>query len=305
MLRKIAVFPLFVLMIALTQPGCEPQEEICSPPSVPDGKGGCVQCTKDLHCADGYSCKNNQCALNYCANPVNTGDLGPCEAFFGWFWNGAECAQVSGCPCSDNDTRKACKFRFKSKESCEKATTSCTATPLRWYEGCGTPVCYAEYPPDSTPKCEGSQQLGNPCQNEGQLCDAGFSCGAKMICAKEKPVACPKSQRKVKRSISYLSESDLQRYYKELLGTRLATYEYKNAKVIGTRHLGFIIDDTPTQSMMVNGKRERVDLYGYTSMTVAGLKVQAQQLKAMQTRLDSLARQVDALNSALKQCLSR
>lgn len=89
------------------------------------------------------------------------------------------------------------------------------------------------------------------------------------------------------------------------MSTRLATYEYKNAKVIGTRRLGFIIEDTPPASLMVQSNRKRVDLYGYTSMAVAGLKVQSKQIRRMHDKLERLQKQVEQLSTMLRSCHAR
>ena len=62
----------------------------------------------------------------------------------------------------------------------------------------------------------------------------------------------------------------------------------------GASHLGFIIDDVaPTPSVGASG--ERVNLYGYTSMAVAALQVQAAQLQTQKAELDALKQELAEL----------
>src|SRR5204862_287739 len=77
---------------------------------------------------------------------------------------------------------------------------------------------------------------------------------------------CPISQRKFKKDITYLSLDDRQRLNDELMSFPLATYRYKTEGESERPHLGFIIDDVaPSNAVAPNG--ERVDMYGYTTMT--------------------------------------
>jgi hypothetical protein len=100
-------------------------------------------------------------------------------------------------------------------------------------------------------------------------------------------MACPISQRQHKKDISYLSETDRQRLNDELMSFRLATYRYKSEPAADREHLGFIIDDVaPSAAVLQNG--ERVDMYGYQTMAVAALQVQARELAALRRELDEL-----------------
>jgi hypothetical protein len=99
--------------------------------------------------------------------------------------------------------------------------------------------------------------------------------------------ACPVSQRKHKKDITYLSEADRERLNDELLRFPLATYRYKSESDADREHLGFIIDDVaPSPAVQPSG--ERVDMYGYQTMAVAALQVQARELAALRREVEDL-----------------
>jgi hypothetical protein len=102
---------------------------------------------------------------------------------------------------------------------------------------------------------------------------------------------CPISRREYKTDIDYLDAGARERLAGELLKFRLATYQYKPGVADGERHLGFIIDDVG-QSPAVAPSGERVDLYGYTSMAVAALQTQAQQIARLEHEVASLRSQL-------------
>lgn len=104
---------------------------------------------------------------------------------------------------------------------------------------------------------------------------------------------CPISRREVKQEIRYLDPAELARLGEELLSTRLATYRYRGATG-ERRQLGFIIDDgAPAHGIAED--RAHVDLYGYVSLAVATLQVQAAELERLRADLESLRAQVEAL----------
>jgi hypothetical protein len=74
---------------------------------------------------------------------------------------------------------------------------------------------------------------------------------------------------------------------------RLATYRYRDAGPADRAHLGFIIEDVEP-SAAVDAERDQVDLYGYASMAVAALQVQARQIESLQAELFALRRELDA-----------
>ena len=82
-------------------------------------------------------------------------------------------------------------------------------------------------------------------------------------------------------------EHALERLNDELQRFPLATYRYTSESESTRTHLGFIIDDVaPSPAVLQSG--ERVDLYGYQTMTVAALQVQARELAALRQELDEL-----------------
>jgi hypothetical protein len=178
----------------------------------------------------------------------------------------------------------------------------CECKDLHWYYTCGTPVCRQ----DSTdpaylaiPVCDDAagQADGNWCTNDGDFCrPAVYSCGRLLKCQQARPVVCPISQRDKKRDIRYLDDKALAERAQELLSVKLATYQYKEAPARSPHRLGFIIEDTKS-TVMVDEQREHVDLYGYASLSVAALQVQAKQLEALKAEVALLKQQLAELSS--------
>ena len=91
----------------------------------------------------------------------------------------------------------------------------------------------------------------------------------------------------MKKDILYLSESEKQQLSSELMSFPLATYRYKTEGNEQKPHLGFIIDDVaPSPAVLQSG--ERVDLYGYGTMTVAALQVQAKEIADLKKQMEDL-----------------
>jgi hypothetical protein len=101
------------------------------------------------------------------------------------------------------------------------------------------------------------------------------------------------SQREHKKDIGYLSQDDELRLADELMSFRLATYHYKTDSSSDPHRLGFIIDDV-APSVVVAKDGEHVDLYAYTTMAVAALRTQQQQIAALQEQVDELKRTLAA-----------
>jgi hypothetical protein len=97
-----------------------------------------------------------------------------------------------------------------------------------------------------------------------------------------RPGGCPISRRRYKEDIHYLETAELARYRDELLAMKLATWRYKHDP--SKERLGFMIDDNEG-SAAVDGQRDLVDLYGYTSMAVATIQLQAKQIRALEAEL--------------------
>jgi hypothetical protein len=99
------------------------------------------------------------------------------------------------------------------------------------------------------------------------------------------PGGCPISRREYKADIHYLNADELARYQQEVLEMKLATWRYKHEPA--KTRLGIIIDDNES-SAAVDARRDMVDLYGYTSMVVAALQLQARQIEALQGEVKAL-----------------
>jgi hypothetical protein len=110
-------------------------------------------------------------------------------------------------------------------------------------------------------------------EQEGETCpSAGLECqptnGTPLRCAAADPKlqtgGCPISSRRFKQDIRYLSDQDLER-----------------------------IEDDPTSPAVAEG-RTQIDLYGYTSMVVAAMKIQARRLEEQNAELGLLRRKIEA-----------
>ena len=175
--------------------------------------------------------------------------------------------------------------------------TSCGGAPppapLQWYATCGDPVCRGYTPPAGVPRCT-TETTGATCATAGTRCDPMDSCNALYICATSDPKmgtgGCPISRQKYKTDIHYLDEAGLEKYAGELSKVKLATYKYKTG---GPTRLGFIIEDHEP-SVSIDSEHDMVDLYGYTSMAVAALRMQEKQLAALQQQVRELSAQLQA-----------
>ena len=239
----------------------------------------------------------------------------------------AECEDNSECPssqyCSGDGVCRDDGSCFDSNKDCNKKGNDyphiecvgagvcqqgacgweCGASSdeLTWYTTCGDPVCQEPDPPSGVVECKKGQKLGNPCDGEGDVCDAGLGCGALLICAgkdpKQQPGGCPISQRDTKEKIDYLDTAQLSTMHAHVMQTKLATWRYKEGPQ-KARRLGFIIEDQPQDSPSVAYGGEKVDVYAYASMAVAALQVQQQQIELLQ-------QQVEALKAAIQTAPAR
>lgn len=137
----------------------------------------------------------------------------------------------------------------------------------------------------------------NKCETSfnGKLCGKTV-CGPTQTCCEGVPLpeptcmndgACPISRAKYKKDIAYLTEAEKRRLADDLMHVPLATYRYNSESEADRAHLGFIIEDVaPSPAVLANG--ERVDLYGYTSMSVAAVQLQAKEIAALRKELDAL-----------------
>jgi hypothetical protein len=160
-------------------------------------------------------------------------------------------------------------------------TTNCcdTSGPPTWHCFSGPKTCASPRP-----------HVGDPCSKQGDSCAIGppEEC-AQLVLECDMGIwkvpnnECPVSTARAKQDIAYVGPEDAARLADDLMRVRLATYRYKGADA--SSHLGFIIEDMPQGSPAVMASRERVDLYGYVSMTVATLQEQ-------QKRIDRLEREL-------------
>lgn len=137
----------------------------------------------------------------------------------------------------------------------------------------------------------------NECETsfKGKACGKNV-CGPNQTCCDGVPLpeptcmnggACPISRAKYKKDIAYLSEADKRQLSDDLMRIPLATYRYKSESDADRTHLGFIIEDVaPSPAVLANG--ERVDLYGYASMSVAAAQIQAKEIAELRKELDAL-----------------
>lgn len=184
----------------------------------------------------------------------------------------------------------ACGTGAEPKSKIASKSAALDGEPPYWVQTCGPPVCTVGTNESDGPVCP---TPGDPCDTIGDTCGDMTACGGYVRCAEAGtpvyPRTCPISSRRFKDGVSYLSDSELAEVAQELQAIRLASYEYKQQK--GNKHLGFIIEDNPASRAVVP-ERDMVDLYGYTSMVVASMQVQAKELQALKAELAALKAQV-------------
>lgn len=162
------------------------------------------------------------------------------------------------------------------------------AAAAAWYSTCGDPACEGYTGPTEGLDVCTDQAEGVECAPEGSECDLQTDCNTRMICATEDPKAgaggCPVSRARYKHDIRYLSSDERNAAREQLLDTRLATWRYRWDAPSRRARLGFIIDDQPG-SPAVQADGHHVDLYGYTSLTVAAVQAQEAELQQLRSEL--------------------
>lgn len=283
----------------------------------PDGTTACpsVDCIGGKCVGSFPGCAGGACDPSFCPTPPPNAKAcclstsGPCGVDY---LDGKGCVsapQPGGCT-TDFDCPVIASCKLCPDGSCEPISAKCvsgqcvtsygscpTTGNLQWYMTCGDPICRVDGTGGSSsglPPCDpaAGQTLGAPCTTDGQLCDPGGSCGAKLECTTSDPThggACPISRAKYKTDIEYLSTDERTKLADDVQSIPLVRYKYKDAPE--RTHLGFIIEDIEP-SPSVDSKNDRVDLYGYTSMAVAAIQ---EQKKA----IDDLTRQVAELRAEL------
>jgi hypothetical protein len=206
-----------------------------------------------------------------------------------------------GPPACDNtvdlaDQLAACREDLRI---CQEALAGCRdGQRLQWFTTCGDVVCRGYQPNADIPRCT-DQVEGTPCDVDGAMCDLMDDCNRVLVCATEDPKlgGCPISQRRFKRDIAYLTSAEQDRVLEQIKTMRIAKWQYVSDGSSEKPRIGFIIDDVP-DSPAVRPDRERVDLYGYTSMAVAAIQSQ-------QRRLDSLEAEMEKLRAAMAVKIAR
>jgi hypothetical protein len=261
-----------------TEKACiEPCEDGATKPA----DDGCNTCT----CQSGeWQCTLIGCVT--CPPPQETGEACAQVVVFAKDPASGMCCEY-GSPC----TAPEAWSQFYSIGECDAGG----GATLSWFSTCGDPVCGpGSDAPTGEQACDTEQMEGTSCSVEGGLCDPGIGCGTNLVCAssdpKLQPGGCPISRASFKQDIEYVSDAERASLARDLLETPLATFRYRGSN--GRRQLGFIIEDIEP-SPAVDAPRDRVDLYGYTTMTVAALQQQAFEIERLRAELGELQARFD------------
>jgi hypothetical protein len=131
------------------------------------------------------------------------------------------------------------------------------------------------------------------------------TCGQLLVCAtsdpKDNPGGCPISRVSHKKSIQYLSDGEVASIADEATTMRLSSWRYKAEGESTRRHVVFLIDHMP-ESIAESDSGERVDLYGYTSMAIAAVKVQHKRLQSLERELASMRAEIVRLHAEARKC---
>lgn len=291
-------------------PICQPHEEraviagcwLCVNPATcrPWGQPGCAA---DADCAPGERC--DDCASSSCPE---------CDDCI------AACVPEPGCPgpnpagcmstgCPDGQRCEVGNSCNPSNCLCDNGNWLCTddcgggeCVPpdgaLRWFETCGDPVCRGHQPDPAIPPCAAGTRPGAACAERDRGCDPIDACNVRLICTDSDPRMggpCPISRADHKREIHYLAPEERRRYANTLLATRLATWRYAITPA-ARPSLGFIIDDgIAPEAITADGTR--VDLYGYTSLAVAAVQEQSEEIARLRAELMALRARLDETES--------
>lgn len=235
-----------------------------------------------IMCAGYPACEQGMCAW-HCGGPIPECkdaagvDFGPCKMLLGWTVVDGKCGLVGGC-----DTL-GYTF-YGSQQECEKACPS-----LQWYTTCGDPVCKG-WQPKGVPLCT-TQTEGDPCNQQGAVCDPKSFCNQLLVCAavdpKVQPGGCPISRAAFKTDIRYADDVDLNRWSQEILSMPLSSWKYRAEGETAPTRVGFIIEDVEP-SPAVDSGRNMVDLYGTLSMTIAAIQVQNHEIEQLRREVATL-----------------
>ena len=176
------------------------------------------------------------------------------------------------------------------------ACTNCTNGPVVSCVGSPTWHCAVPNPDANCPA--GIPLLGSACTTANKTCTYACGLGGARLCKQgawytANGGPCPVSSRRAKKNILYLTEAERQRVAEDLARFKLATYEYRDPALGDRRYLGFIIEDVPG-SPAVDRDGTMVDLYGYTSMILAAVQAQGEELAKLQAELAQVKRRLRA-----------
>jgi hypothetical protein len=129
-------------------------------------------------------------------------------------------------------------------------------------------------------------------------------CNAVLVCASEDPQqqvgGCPISRAAFKQDITYTDASSLAGYYRDLLDIRLATWRYRE-RADAKQSLGVILEDGETE-IWADPANDRVDLYSYGSLAIAGVQVQAAELADLRAQMQTMQRELAELRERAELC---
>jgi hypothetical protein len=100
------------------------------------------------------------------------------------------------------------------------------------------------------------------------------------------------SSREFKEDIHYLTADERSQLAREVLGIKLATYDYKQEMGEGPgRHLGFILEDAPN-APFVRKDEKVVDVYGFAAGIAAVVQEQQETIRRLERELAELRARV-------------
>ncbi len=256
--------------------------------------------------ANGVACGANNLECEYGSDPALACNVvATCGE---GVWHVSTPAGSPTCPTTNASACAATKDALPPGATCSSANTTCTyasgtcvchmacgsqvpigrpcdaGTPLTWDCGGASTSCPADRPhlgAACTMEALDCNYGQEPCQSTSFVCENG-TWHSKMN-------QCPVSTARMKKEIHYLSDAELKDLSEQTDSLRLTTYRYTEGDP--QQHLGFIIEDAPASPAVIQG-RDRIDLYGYTSMTVATLQVQQKEIAALRAEVESLRREI-------------
>jgi hypothetical protein len=305
--------------------GCDAGQWLCTAdcgggscvPDVPppacmgENPQGCLNdgCPAGQQCVFGDECTSSSCRCDeqtgqwLCTRDCGGGVCRPVEGPCGP--NPAGCAQTGcadgeACQVNDGECRpSACECdpatgRWGCTRDCNGGSCVPAAAGNRWFLTCGDPVCRGHQAQPGIARCDG-QVLGDPCRAPGQQCDPVDDCNALLVCTDMDPRMgpCPISKAEFKKDIEYLTTPERDRLAATVQGLKLAKWHYHNESGAQKPHLGFMIEaGVPPEAL--RRSLDQVDLYGYTTLAIAALQAQAEEITRLKAELEALKARLDA-----------